>query len=124
MEVKEYIITAESSKDLITEAAKSLWTNGLDSTSMFCAIAPMSLDDDKITRVITMNGVTVTVTEDAYIAFADAYFTEKANSDIAAWNAMAQNKQEAEIQMAEMWQEAGYEWPYEIKDYSVNTNTI
>lgn len=119
METKEYIITAESSQELLNEAAKALWTNGLDNTASFNAIATMSLDEESstVTRVITLNNVTVTVTEDAYPAFADAYFTEKAAADIAAWDDMAKNKFEAETQMAEMWEEAGYEWPFEIKDY-------
>lgn len=118
MESKEYIITAESSQELINEAAKSLWTNGLDNTASFNAIATMSLDEEQsVTRVITLNGVTVTVTEEAYPAFADAYFTEKATADIAAWDKMATDKFESETKMAEMWEEAGYEWPFEIKDY-------
>ena len=119
METKEYIITAESSQELIEEAVKALYTNGVDSTSSFMAISPMSLDDDQnsITRIITMNGVTVTVTNDAYLAFADAYFTNKAQADADYWNEIATDKFEAELKMKEMWENNGAEWPLEINDY-------
>lgn len=120
METKEYIITSESSQELITEAAKALWTNTLDSSASFNTMSTMTLDNNVTTRVITLNNVTVTVTEDAYVAFADAYFTEKANAEINAWNEMATNKLEAEQLSAQMWEEAGFEWPNEIIDYRIN----
>lgn len=120
METKEYIITSESSQELITEAAKALWTNTLDKSASFNTMSTMTLDNNVTTRVITLNNVTVTVTEDAYIAFADAYFTEKANAEINAWNEMATNKLEAEQLSAQMWEEAGFEWPNEIIDYRIN----
>lgn len=120
METKEYIITSESSQELINEAAKALWTNTLDKSASFNTMSTMTLDNNVTTRVITLNNVTVTVTEDAYIAFADAYFTEKANAEIDAWNEMATNKLEAEQLSAQMWEEAGFEWPNEIIDYRIN----
>lgn len=113
-EVKEFIITADSSAEIREEAIRSLLTNGIDRLQ-FQSIATMPLTEDEVSqtvRTFVVDGNTVTVTEDAYIAFVDDYFRIKAETEEEFFQRVLNDKYTAESAMQESWEAAGYEWPF------------
>ena len=112
-EAKEYIITADSSAEIREEAIKSLLTNGIDRLQ-FNVSTTMGLrdEDSQTVRTLMVNGNTVIVSEDAYIDFVDEYFRIKAETEEWFWETILNDKKAGEIQVAEMWKEAGYEYPF------------
>lgn len=113
-ETKEFIITADSSAEIREEAIRSLLTNGIDRLQ-FQAMATMPLTEDDASQTIrtfVVDGNTVTVTEDAYIAFVDDYFRIKAETEEEFMQQILEDKYHAEAVMKESWEAAGYEWPF------------
>lgn len=112
-EAKEFIITADSSAEIREEAIKSLLTGGLDRLQ-FQAMVTMPLAEDEASQTIrtfVVDGNTVTVTEDAYVTFADDYFRIKAEEEEALWQRIILDKEHTEMQMQEQWERNGLEWP-------------
>lgn len=115
MENKEFIITADSSPEIKEEAIKSILTNNIGGLQ-FNAVRTMSLDEPSQTlRVFSANGTTVTVTEDAFVEFIDEYFRIKSESEQEELQTILDDAKHAQMETKEMWENAGYEYPFEIK---------
>lgn len=117
MENKEFIITADSSPEIKEEAIKSILTNNIGGLQ-FNAMQTMALVEDEPSqtlRVFSANGTTVTVTEDAYVEFIDEYFRIKSESEQEELQTILDDAKHAQMETKEMWENAGYEYPFEIK---------
>lgn len=114
MEAKEFIITADSSAAIREEAVRSLLTTGLDRLQ-FQSVQTMPLteeEESQTVRTFVVDGNTVTVTEDAYLAFVDDYFRLKAETEEEFFQQIMEDKINAEAAMQASWEAAGYEWPF------------
>ena len=114
METKEIIITSETSEDTIKEAIDAITYVGLAGMKMeISQIAPIA-DDDKVQtlRTFSFNGTTVTVTEDAYVSFIDSYLLNKIEKEEELLNRALCDAEDSKNMMTEMWENAGYEYPF------------
>ena len=117
MENKEFIITADSSPEIKEEAIKSILTNNIGGLQ-FNAMQTMALTEDEPSqtlRMFTANGTTVTITEDAYVDFVDEYFRIKSETEQLELETILADAEHAKAEMKEMWENAGYEYPFEVK---------
>lgn len=112
-EIKEFIITADSSSEIREEAIRSLLTNGIDRLQ-FQAMTTMPLTEDETSQTIrtfVVNGNTVTVTEDAYTAFVDDYFRIKAEEEEMLWQQIINDRNRMVEVMQKQWENNGLEFP-------------
>lgn len=107
-EVKDFIITAESSAEIREEAVKSLLTMGID-CMQFNTMSTMAMDDEpsQVLRTFVVNGNTVTVTQDAYLSFVDDYFRIKAEEENKYIEFIKAEAAQTVAETAEMWERNG-----------------
>lgn len=116
-EIKEYIITSDSSQEIKEEAIRSILSNNI-AALQFNSVTTMPLTETETAQTIrtfTANGTTVTVTEDAYLNFVDEYFRLKTEVEYEEMQTILADAKRAQIETKEMWENAGYEYPFNVE---------
>lgn len=116
-ETKEYIITSESSREIREEAIKSILTNNIGGLH-FNSVTTMPLTETEsaqTVRTFTANGSSVTVTEDAFVDFVDEYFRLKSEIEEEELQTILADAYEAQVKMKDMWENQGYEYPFNVE---------